>query len=474
MADETTYLELSEDGDGAHKFYEVTVAGTAITIRYGRIGDSGQRKTQSFPTEEAARKEATKKLNEKRRKGYAPAVRGERKKRAITRRESISHVSTAKQAPVLWRFQTHERAFGIFVNSEKVWIGNEIGSVYALDHTGKLLEQVRLPDGVKCIVSDQDWLYAGADDGCVYDLTGKVPRVAYRISDDVDIFWLDIRDAVLSVSDASGMVVTFNHEEHTQWKRRGFGTSGWMVRCDEVGVYHGHSKGVTMYDWEDGAELWQLALSGAVLFGWQEESALYVATNANKVHRVTKKGALTTTYDCDAVVYSCASTDDGQYLFAADNSSSIYCFASSGERLWKLGTGCGSALSMQTYGDKLYIVTTSGDLACIDASPAAIEAAKSGQIPKVETRAAPAPVAAADTRQVSVAQSVGAGVELLCYRENDALHVRVVSPGYEESWRVQFPKEIREEGARYVVDAVRPAQRGHFYRTVGEIKRLSL
>jgi len=37
----TTYLELSEDGGSAHKFYEVAVDGTQVTIRYGRIGDQG-------------------------------------------------------------------------------------------------------------------------------------------------------------------------------------------------------------------------------------------------------------------------------------------------------------------------------------------------------------------------------------------------------------------------------------------------
>ncbi|MEV7307607.1 WGR domain-containing protein [Streptomyces microflavus] len=33
----TTYLELSQEGAGAHKFYEVTVDGLVVTVRYGRI-----------------------------------------------------------------------------------------------------------------------------------------------------------------------------------------------------------------------------------------------------------------------------------------------------------------------------------------------------------------------------------------------------------------------------------------------------
>jgi predicted DNA-binding WGR domain protein len=45
MADETSYLELSEENGGAHKFYEVATSDTQVQIRYGRIGDQGQ--TQS-------------------------------------------------------------------------------------------------------------------------------------------------------------------------------------------------------------------------------------------------------------------------------------------------------------------------------------------------------------------------------------------------------------------------------------------
>ena len=38
---EKTCLELSEEGGGSHKFYEVTVKGKEVTIRFGRIGDPG-------------------------------------------------------------------------------------------------------------------------------------------------------------------------------------------------------------------------------------------------------------------------------------------------------------------------------------------------------------------------------------------------------------------------------------------------
>ena len=167
MAEERTYLELSEDGGSSHKFYEVVVAGTTVTVRYGRIGDKGQTQVSTLASPEKALAEAEKKIREKTRKGYAPAVMGQRKKREVTRREIVSGNSDATQAPLLWRFNSGDRAFGIFVDGQRCWVGNQSGSVYAVDHEGRHLSQFRLAEGVKCIVADDQWLYAGCDDGRV-------------------------------------------------------------------------------------------------------------------------------------------------------------------------------------------------------------------------------------------------------------------------------------------------------------------
>ena len=65
---------------------------------YGRIGDPGQTQTKSFATPDAARAEAAKKVGEKTRKGYAPAVEGKRKKRPVTRRSVASRPSECMSA----------------------------------------------------------------------------------------------------------------------------------------------------------------------------------------------------------------------------------------------------------------------------------------------------------------------------------------------------------------------------------------
>ena len=237
MAEERFYLELSEDGGTSHKFYEVIVSDKTLSIRFGRIGDKGQTQVKDFADHSKALAEANKKLAEKRKKGYAEAVMGERKKRSVTRREIVSQVAakSVTKAPVIWRFTpTSSRAFGVFIDEARCWMGNEAGMIYSLDHDGKVLDQFKLPDGVKCIVADEDWLYAGCDDGKVYDLGGKVPRVAYEIAENIDIFWLDIKDGVLGVSDEAGNVGVFNHEDESQWMKKSSGSSGWMIRCDEL------------------------------------------------------------------------------------------------------------------------------------------------------------------------------------------------------------------------------------------------
>jgi predicted DNA-binding WGR domain protein len=62
--------------DASSKFWEVSVTGSEMTVRFGRIGTSGQSKTKSFASELLAQKEADKLVGEKTRKGYAEVGAG--------------------------------------------------------------------------------------------------------------------------------------------------------------------------------------------------------------------------------------------------------------------------------------------------------------------------------------------------------------------------------------------------------------
>jgi hypothetical protein len=127
---------------------------------------------------------------------------------------------------------------------------------------------------------------------------------------------------------------------------------------------------------------------------------------------------------------------------------------------------------MQFAGDRLYIVTTDGSLACIDASEAAIAAAQTGTIPAIVNIKAPKQEAALPSSALETTSNASQGVIVECFRDGSQLRVRVVSPGYNPNWKVQFPRDIRTEGDRYLVDEVRESARGGFYPAYGDIKRL--
>ncbi len=54
----------------SNKFWEITVAGTDVTVRFGRIGSAGQTNTKSLPDAAAAAKHADQLIGEKTGKGY--------------------------------------------------------------------------------------------------------------------------------------------------------------------------------------------------------------------------------------------------------------------------------------------------------------------------------------------------------------------------------------------------------------------
>ena len=47
-----------------------------------------------------------------------------------------------------------------------------------------------------------------------------------------------------------------------------------------------------------------------------------------------------------------------------------------------------------------------------------------------------------------------------------------MSTGYNKKWNVQFPKDLRDPGAKYVVDELRESASGGFYRAHGAIRKL--
>ncbi|MEH1812127.1 MAG: VWA domain-containing protein [Nostoc sp.] len=72
-----------------------------------------------------------------------------------------------------------------------------------------------------------------------------------------------------------------------------------------------------------------------------------------------------------------------------------------------------------------------------------------------------------------IVNEVGSGVELHCVREGGKLRVKVMSEGYDSTKNIQFPRAIRAEGARYVVEGLELSSDATFYRVGGKITRFA-
>ena len=109
-----------------------------------------------------------------------------------------------------------------------MYAGNESGQVVELSHkcvpraaaiqpltslrSGDLQRVFKLPEGVKCIVGDGPFLYAGCNDGSLYDLTSGVPRLLSKLEAFSEVYWLDIKHGMLAASDSGGNVALVNSE----------------------------------------------------------------------------------------------------------------------------------------------------------------------------------------------------------------------------------------------------------------------
>jgi outer membrane protein assembly factor BamB/predicted DNA-binding WGR domain protein len=482
------YLEYSEEAGTSHKFYEITVSDEAdVSINYGRIGESGVNITQSFPSYDEALKFANKKANSKKKgsknkKGYQEAVKGVRqfKKRTIVRRNVESQIAdnTLTKAPILWKMNTGSSAFGIYVDSARVWVGNQNGSIFVLNHKGEVCGQHKLTEGIKCLVSDGQWVYAGCDDGNVYDITESNAKLAYTINEDVNIFWMDINSGRLVVSDADGNVVAKDFEGEDLLNLRSTGQYGWMVRSDDDYFYHGTSQGITCYSYSNSNNpIWFKSLPAATLFGWQEKHKVYAGLSDGTVVAYDKNGSFLQSYKCGrSAIYSNATSEDGKLIFAGDSCSTIYCFESGGKLLWKMNTTCGSALSMQYFNNRLYIVTSSGYLASIDVSETVMNSLINNTILQgCETInvSAPTQIATSVTESLETTANISqSDIVLKCVKVGSRLRVKVESEGYNSDYYVQFPNNLRSDGARFAVTQVVKATNGDFYRVVGGIKKV--
>lgn len=81
--------------------------------------------------------------------------------------------------------------------------------------------------------------------------------------------------------------------------------------------------------------------------------------------------------------------------------------------------------------------------------------------------------AGGSAQSLNVVDNAAGRVMLGCVREGGKLRMKVLSEEYDGDLKVLFPRTIREEGVRYVVDGLEISKNGTFYTPVGKIDRMA-
>lgn len=376
------------------------------------------------------------------------------------------------QAVPVWTLAGQGQACGLHVDNAEVWAGWPNGDVVACDHDGKVLRRWKLPAGCNALVADEVWRYAGCDDGNVYDLTGRAPRVAYEIGKDARVLWIDVCRGRLVAADSEGRLSAFDVEQRPLFQHDPSASDGWMARADGSGCYLGNSVGITALDW-NGAVRWHVP-SECVGFGVIDRDGdlvVYVGDHEDaELLRIGKadgtvKGrgscfSKAPHYERAHNAASCAAGEDVDY---GATCNTLFAFNRAGKKVLEVATtSVGSPCSMAFEDGKLFVVTHTGVLARFDTDALGTET-------DTKTRAAKLSSMKVSRRDLEEGTE-DEGVVVECVAHGGKLRVRVVSDGYRADWFCQFPRDIRVAGARYVVDGVREGD--GFYRVFGDIKRL--
>jgi hypothetical protein len=385
----------------------------------------------------------------------------------------------------LWLVETGVQTVGLWVN-EHVWTGNDNGECFKLEKdTGAIAGSWLLPRGCVAVVSDDAWTYAGCANGCVYDLTGSTAQVAYQLGG-ANHDWLEVNQGVLCVSDDKGTVSVIDVDGSIRWQKSDRkAREGWVLRTAADGLYHGSLVGLRKYDW--GGKLRWAADPGDVRFGVIDGDEVFVTADFTRSSGETKLACIdrvTGEVRWRVVLHAgqpdfdsggaeaCAVVRDarGQRLIYAAVGGYVFCLDDQGAYRWYAPTDCDALCNMVVRGDRLFFASCEGTIGVAEVSDAALAKIDAGQWPAVK----PLKQArlTAKSAELKRTRHAGKGVIVECVKERSKLRVRVVSPGYNSEWFCQFPRDLREDGARYVVDEVREAAQGGFYRALGEIKRL--
>eukprot|EP01102_Stenamoeba_stenopodia_P010467 TRINITY_DN3155_c0_g1_i2.p1 TRINITY_DN3155_c0_g1~~TRINITY_DN3155_c0_g1_i2.p1 ORF type:complete len:350 (+),score=85.74 TRINITY_DN3155_c0_g1_i2:87-1136(+) len=347
--------------------------------------------------------------------------------------------------------------------------GDESGWLLDVDHdTGAIKNKVKLNCGVKAIVRDRGgFLYAGCNDGSVYDCTDLAAPRLMRPADPTSSYaiqWADIYDGNLLINQQSYGCSLLNIEGEVMWRHPSSGYSAWTVRNDGSNVYYSNDSDLIALEFSSGKELWRRKVSNNITFGVLYDKMMYVSENGVSAVPTTNENDPIVKYEHSSSYASCAANEE--YVFGGSEKLVIYDRKTT-KVVKVLSRSSGTILSMQIHNNRLYLVTLAKTFECVDLNNTSQKTTKTKF-----TQEGTAQSSVVET--VEIAREASAGdIVCECIKEGGRLRIRPVSAGYNSSWNVQFPSNLREEGAKYVVEELLEAANGGYYRAKGTIKKLA-
>lgn len=374
---------------------------------------------------------------------------------------------------ILWIFKSSiDKGSALFVNENFVFFGSQL-YVYVINRlSGKLIKTIKFNSEVLCIVGDDQFLYCGLSNGCIYDFTSDPPRLVYHIMGGRKISYLDICNGYIA-ADLSGICILLNMEGEVIWRIEGVGYNKF-VKTDGEYVYHCKQENVTAYKFYTGEAIWTTKAGKNVTFGSMDKDSIYTASNEVIVlDKLT--GKITKLYD-QAIPWSISVTQNGDpyslnEVYASDIKDCIHCYnKETGENKWIVKTDGSIGNSLQYFNGILYCVTDKGSLIAYDPKTLVPkEDLNSIHVVENNTNIHQHIVEPKDT--VSKTQNRSKGI--LVHIVHDGTRLRARSHpseiSYNSNLNIQFPHNLRKEGKKYIVSQLILSNDHKFYRSYGEI-----
>ena len=236
-------------------------------------------------------------------------------------RQSSAPAPPPTPAPVLWRYESGARAFGIFVD-EAALHGRQRGTATSPPSTttARSAASSACPTGSSASSPTTPGSTPAATTATSTTCPARSRAWRTRSPTDIDIYWLDIHDGVLGVSDANGGITTIDHEDEFLWRapgQRRARLDGALRRRRRLprplaGRDRLRAGAPAASCGTPTTRLGALRLAGA-------RQRVSPARAPREVDRLSKSGGANARYRCDAAVFSCATAARRPYVFAGDS-----------------------------------------------------------------------------------------------------------------------------------------------------------